>query len=101
MVGYSVPNHSTTRPPDRLLDFFDERLLQRGEVSGDGAPGGVLVATATELLGDAADVDVALRAHRDAELVPLRSLEEHDGEDFLDRQRQVHQPFGVFISTAC
>src|SRR5205085_7820246 len=74
---------------DRLLDLLDERLLQPVDRPADGAAGGVLVPAAAELLGDAADVDLALRAHADAVLVAFRLLEEDDRLDLLHGQRQV------------
>src|SRR4051812_36012539 len=93
---------STTNSPsiDRAFNLLDERLLQRVDPAGDRAAGGVLVAATAVLLGDRADVDLALRAHADAILVALNLLEEHDGEDFLDGQRQVDQPLGVFVGAA-
>ena len=75
-------------------------LLQRVDRAGHGAAGGVLVAAAAELLGDRADVDVALRPHADAVLVALDLLEEDHRLDLLDGQRQVDQPFGVLVGAA-
>ena len=93
---------TTSRPSiDRVLDLLDERSsAARRSATGDRAAGGVLVAAAAELLGDRADVDVALRPHADAVLVAFGLLEEHDRLDLLDRQRQVDQPFGVFVGAA-
>src|SRR5262245_37518529 len=62
---------STTSNPsiDRLLDFFDEELLQRVDGARDGASGGVFMSAASKFLGDCRDVDLALRTHAHTVLI--------------------------------
>src|SRR3954470_1294180 len=48
---------------DRFLDLLEEQLLEGIDGARDAAAGRVLVTAAAELLGHAADVDVALRSH--------------------------------------
>src|SRR5689334_8489226 len=72
----------TNRPSiDRCLDLVDEDLLQGVDRARDAAAGRVLVAAAAELLGDRADVDVALRAHADPVFLAFDLLEEDDRQD--------------------
>src|SRR5689334_14722033 len=85
---------------DCAFYFLDEQFLQPVDAAAHRAAGGVLVAAAAELLGDRADVDVALRPHADAVFLALDLLEEDHRLDFLDRERQVDQPLGVFIGAA-
>src|SRR5438034_6974616 len=99
-VGPAGLSTSSNPSIGRLLDPRDEFLLQLIDAAGDGAAGGVLVSAAAELLGDAADVDVALGSHADPILLALDLLEEHDRLNFLDRQRQVDEPLGVFVGAA-
>src|SRR5260221_2073130 len=51
---------------DGFVDLLHEHLLERLNRPDDRAAGGVLVPATTELLGDGADVDVALRSHAHA-----------------------------------
>src|SRR5579871_144997 len=91
----------TSRPSiNGALDLLDEDLLQRVDTAARRASGGVLVPAAAELLRDRGDIDLALRPHADAIGFALNLLEEDDGLDLLDRQRQVDQPFGVLVGAA-
>src|SRR5580765_2593800 len=93
---------STTNRPsiDGFFDLLDERLLQLVDRARYGAARRVLVAAAAERFRDRADVDVALRPHADAVLLAVVLLEEDHRLDLLDGQRQVDQPFGVFVGSA-
>src|SRR3954453_3713750 len=85
---------------DRLLNLLEEHLLELIDRPGHRAAGGVLVPASAELLGDCANVDLALRPHADAVVVAFGLLEEDDRLDLLDRQRKVDETFGVLIRAA-
>ena len=77
-----------------------ERSLERLDRTLHRAAGCILVPAAPETLSDGSDIDVALRSQADAIFVAGDLLEEDHRPDLVDRERHVHQTFGVVVGAA-